>query len=39
MAHVVGARSADVGALQEQVGEAVQAQAGGEGADEAVQAP
>lgn len=39
MSHVVGAGSAHVGALQEQVGETVQAQAGGEGAEEAVQPP
>lgn len=39
MTHVVGACSAYVGAFQEQVREAVQAQAGGEGADQAVQAP
>lgn len=39
MSHVVGAGSAHVCALQEQVREAVQAQAGGEGAEEAVQPP
>lgn len=39
MAHVVRARSAYVCAFQEQVREAVQAQASGEGADEAIQAP
>lgn len=39
MSHVVGARSAHVCALQEQVRETVQAQAGGEGADEAIQTP
>lgn len=38
MAHVVGACSAYVCAFQEQVREVVQAQAGGEGADEAIQA-
>lgn len=39
MSHVVGTRSAQVGPLQEQVREPVQAQAGCEGADETVEAP
>lgn len=39
MSHVVGARSAQVGPFQEQVREPVQAQAGREGADQAVEAP
>lgn len=39
MSHVVSARPAQVGPFQEQVGEPIQAQAGGEGADEAVDAP
>lgn len=39
MSHVVGARSAHIRALQEQVRETVQAQAGGEGAGESIQTP
>lgn len=35
--HVIGTKSAQVGPLQEQVGKPVQAEAGGEGADEAVE--
>lgn len=37
--HVIGARSAQIGPLQEQIWESVQAEAGGEGADEAVETP
>ena len=37
--HVIGTGPAQVGPLQEQVGEAVQAEAGGERADEAIEAP
>lgn len=37
--HVIGAGPAQVGPLQEQVGESVQAEAGGEGANEAVETP
>ncbi len=37
MPHVVGAGSAQVGPLQEQIRKSVQAEAGGEGADEAVE--
>lgn len=37
MFHVVGTGSAQVGPLQEQIWESVQAQAGGQGADEAIK--
>lgn len=37
MPHVVGTGSAQVGPLEEQIRESVQAEAGGEGADEAVE--
>lgn len=35
--HVIGTGPAQIGSLQEQIGESVQAEAGGEGADEAVE--
>lgn len=37
--HVIGTGSAQVGPLHEQIGEPVQAEAGGQGADEAVETP
>lgn len=39
MPHVLGACSAQVGPLQEQIGETVQAETGGEGAEETVETP
>lgn len=39
MPHVIGTGPAQVGPLHEQIGEPVQAEAGGQGADEAVETP
>lgn len=37
MPHVIGTGPAQIGSLQEQIRESVQAEAGGEGADKAIE--